>query len=158
MTNPEGNLNVSLTPKDKLDYEVQAWKLAIEVQEHFNTLEMQIRNFAITVLGGVIGAAALVHKDSPLSSKMILIAGLVIWLAFFTMDRLWYHQLLTGSVKHAQRIEDRLKGTIPGISLSQAIGDASPFIIGKMEIHTNGKMLIFYGLVALVLVVLILVF
>src|SRR5262245_57143748 len=40
-----------------LALEVDAWKKAIDVQQHFNGLELQIRNFAVTVLVGSLAAA-----------------------------------------------------------------------------------------------------
>lgn len=146
--------NSVITPKDRIDYQVQAWKLSIEVQQHFNTIEMQIRNIAITLVGGAIAAAAALYKESAIpSSRLILFAGLLIWSAFFLMDRYWYHKLLIGSVIHAQEIEKDLISLIPGIELSTDIGKFSPIIIrkDKLEIHTNGKIWIFYGLIFIIL-------
>lgn len=137
-----------VTEKDLLDYDFQAWQKSIDVQQHFNNLEMQVRNFAITVLAGVIGAAAVVYKESLTSSKLILWVGLLVWIAFFLMDFYWYHRLLHGSVKHAQSIEDRLEARIPGITLSRTIGNYSPINFLGLKIHTKGKMVIFYGLIA----------
>jgi hypothetical protein len=146
------------TPKDLLDYEFKAWEKTIDVQQHFNNIEMQIRNIAITVLAGVIGAAGVVLKDSAFSAAVIIFAGLIAWVAFFLMDRFWYHNLLYGSVKHAQEIEVRLQEKIPGIKLSTSIGNASPIHVFSKEIHTNSKMIIFYALIAFVMVLLIVAF
>lgn len=42
----------------KMDFVIEAWKKTIDVQQHFNTIEMQIRNIAVTVLTATIGASA----------------------------------------------------------------------------------------------------
>jgi hypothetical protein len=48
---------------------------------------------------------------------------------FYFMDRYWYHRLLTGSVKHAIEIEKKYRDEIPELSLSDAIGKESPYIL-----------------------------
>lgn len=48
---------------------------------------------------------------------------MIIWLAFFLMDRYWYHELLKGSVHHGQKIEDMLKKAHPEIMLAHSIRD-----------------------------------
>lgn len=144
---------VGISDKDILDYQIQAWKQSIEVQQHFNTLEMQIRNLAITVLAGVIAAAAAIYKvNAVLPAKLILSTGILVWVAFFLMDRYWYHKLLIGLVISAKKIEDIIAKTLPGITLSHDIGEASPIIIikGTKGIHTDLKIFIFYGLIFLV--------
>lgn len=49
---------------------------------------------------------------------MILLAALACWVAFFVMDRLWYHRLLKAAVKHGRKVEDALKASIPCIGLT----------------------------------------
>jgi hypothetical protein len=151
-----------------LTHMLEAWKTSIEVQQHFNTLEMQIRNFAITVLTAVLGAAALSlgseyrarmwlgRFEVPLAS-LIFFAGLVAWGAFYFMDRFWYHRLLRGAVSHAQAIEKALEKDLPGIGLSSAIAQASPVGFGRKKrwaIHSSGRLDIFYGFIAGIVLVL----
>jgi hypothetical protein len=47
-----------------LKYKFEAWKTAVEVQQHFNTIEMQIRNIAVTVLTAAIAAAGLTSANA----------------------------------------------------------------------------------------------
>lgn len=147
-----------------LALEVDAWKKAIEVQQHFNTLELSIRNYAITLLVGALGAAGLAMNYNTriplfgthyLLAPFFLIAGVVGWLAFYLMDRFWYHPLLKGAVAQARSIEDRLKGILPSITLSTAISDASPTALGPIRIHSQTKMSIFYLAVTVMLLLLI---
>jgi len=158
------------------------WKTTIEVQQHFNTIEMQIRNFAVTVLTAALGAAALAYNQAQEAAAkaiaagassasynsivlfglmfspadMIVVAGLVAWAAFYFMDRWWYHRLLQGAVKHAQFIESQLKAELPAIALSNSIREASPFkVFGIWEIRSDRKIDIFYGTVVVILVIMI---
>jgi hypothetical protein len=92
---------------------------------------------------------------------MLVIGGFVAWLAFFLMDRYWYHPLLLGAVKHALKLEVELERDVPGIKLTSAISEASPIDIRirkrKWTLHSSHKMPIFYGLIAGVLVALFIV-
>jgi hypothetical protein len=142
---------------------VEVWKKTIEVQEHFNDLGLRIRNFAITVLGVVLSGTALSLKEGlrvsligarlPLGTLLVFVA-LVTWLAFYFMDRFWYHYLLVGAVKHGDRIERRLKVVLPDIGLTNSISEASPLRVGTRVIHAARKMDIFYLTVAALLIVL----
>jgi hypothetical protein len=42
---------------------IEAWKQTIQVQQHFNDLELRIRNYAITLLGALFGVAAYAFKE-----------------------------------------------------------------------------------------------
>ncbi len=148
----------------RLKYTFEAWKTSIEVQQHFNSLEMQIRNFAVTVLTAVLGAAAFTLKEPvtiavygyELSSTVVLlVGGLIGWLSFYLMDRFWYHRLLKGAVRQAQILEKALQDKVPGIGLSAAIGAASVVKVGDVELHSDGKLDLFYLGVSLILIALI---
>jgi hypothetical protein len=143
------------------------WKKTIEVQEHFNDLELRIRNFAITVLGAVLSgtalslkeglAVSLAHHRFPLAALLMFVA-LITWLAFYSMDRCWYHRLLYGAVAHGYQIEGRLALVLPDIDLTHSIGKASPIPITingkKREIKTTAKMDLFYLVIAGLLTIL----
>jgi len=136
---------------------VEHWKKAVDVQQHFNDIELRIRNIAITLQASVLGIAALaIREDSPLVACLIFVAGLVALLAFFFMDYLWYHRLLLGAVEYGREIEKRMAqgGIVPLEGLTGAIGRMSayrvpqkwwlPFFRGR-ELHSNAKMKLFYG-------------
>jgi phosphoglycolate phosphatase-like HAD superfamily hydrolase len=134
---------------------VEVWKKTVDVQQHFNDLEMRIRNYAVTVAVAVIGASGLVLRDGisvslfglhiPLAS-LFLLGGAMGLTAFWFMDRHWYHRLLYGAVKHAADIEARHKRDLPDIGLSEAIKKESPFRLGKISIHSSQKLSGFYFL------------
>jgi hypothetical protein len=148
---------------------LEAWKTTVEVQQHFNDLEMRIRSVAITVLGAFLAAAGFSMKEKlqlellgrPFSlTSFILLAAAICWVLFYFMDGLWYHRLLRGAVKHGLAIE-ATNASWPELGLTKAIGDASPFTIpvwrivptklrGK-KLGTNFKMAMFYGIIALLL-------
>jgi hypothetical protein len=42
---------------------IEIWKKTIDVQQHFNDLELRIRNYAVTLTVAIIGAAALIERE-----------------------------------------------------------------------------------------------
>jgi hypothetical protein len=138
---------------------LEAWKVTVEVQKHFNDLEMRIRAFALSFLGVVLGAAAVAMERAGGRSVLAIVLGgigLLFWSGFYLMDRFWYHRLLTGSVNHGKAIEDGLNvvTTSQLFSLTKAIGDASPFSVFGRKLHSRHRLDVFYGLGALALVIL----
>jgi phosphoglycolate phosphatase-like HAD superfamily hydrolase len=124
---------VSFIPRsdERMKSVLGIWNKTIDVQQHFNDLELRIRNYAVTLLVAVLGATAFAIKESlafsmfgvnvPLATA-VLGAGLIGWFSFYCMDRLWYHRLLYGAVKHGTFIENRLRRVLPEICLTEAIG------------------------------------
>lgn len=150
------------TQKVMSDRIFDAWKTAIDVQQHFNQLELQIRNFAVTLLAAVIGAMAFAFKEHYVIAfgaatfsvaVPILCAGIIGWLAFYFMDRFWYHRLLVAAVMHAAEIEKQSETELPALSLSQAIGKGSPWTVLGFEIHSSEKIDVFYATGLTVLIV-----
>lgn len=159
--------------KEKADFALEIWKKTIEVQEHFNTIEMQIRNFAITVMTATVGAAGLIYNQSQenfreaikagqpapslntitilglnlTSADMVVVAGMLGWLAFYVMDRWWYHKFLYGAVKHAESIENQIKGSQfeDLMSLTGTISTASHFKFLGFNIESSTRINLFYG-------------
>lgn len=139
---------------------IEIWKTIIEVQKHFNELEMRIRNVAVTVLAAFLAAAGFTMKenihvtlwiDRVSLTSLVLLGAALCWLAFYGMDRFWYHRLLIGSVKQGLVAEAALANTYPEIGLTKAIGDESPIKIGRWHVHSSRKIDIFYWLIALLL-------
>ena len=139
---------------------IEIWKTIIDVQKHFNELEMRIRNVAVTVLAAFLAAAGFTMKENihvtlwigrVSLTSLVLLGAALCWLAFYGMDRFWYHRLLIGSVKQGLVAEDVLAVTYPEIRLTKAIGDESPTQIGSWQVHSSRKIDIFYWLIALLL-------
>jgi hypothetical protein len=125
---------------------------------HFNGIELQIRNYAVTLLVAVTGAAAYAFKTnfnldigghSFSMALAVLPAGILGWSAFYFMDRLWYHKLLLGAVYQTLALEKLL----PELELSHAVGRESPIRVGTKGIHSTEKIDFFYtaGLIFLIL-------
>lgn len=136
---------------------IEIWKTIVDVQKHFNELEMRIRNVAVTVLAAFLAAAGYTMKenlhvqlgdgDASLTS-LVLMGGVLVWLAFYGMDRFWYHQLLIGAVKQGLVAENALAADYPEIRLTKAIGDESPISLLGWKIRSSRKIDIFYLLIA----------
>jgi hypothetical protein len=132
---------------------VEVWKKVVEVQQHFNDLELRIRNYALTVLGGLFAVIGFAIKEHVNGWGLvgILVATLVLLYAFYFMDRHWYHRLLLGSVSHGSFIENRYRRTFPEIGLTTAIGNIS----GEVKVwwwpqvlHSDRRAFLFYAIIA----------
>jgi hypothetical protein len=127
---------------------VEAWKQTVQVQQHFNDLELRIRNSAITLLAALFGVAAYAFKEhAPYGLVLGLLgAGLLLCYAFYFMDKHWYHRLLLGSVEHGLLIE---KNAPPELGLTAAIGAKSPATLFRIiTLHSSEKISLFYGVIA----------
>jgi len=170
------NFKVKKLPVDGLDTQIKIWEKSIDVQMHFNELQMKIRNFSVLLISALVGAAGLALKDRIAIDHQFLwmhlqfnlsaaffVAAAVTWLAFAFMDHYWYYPLLLGAVRHAAAIEETLKEKVPGIGLTTRIGDESPktFKIelrGRMlyekKLRSKDKSKIFYGVIFFLLAIL----
>ncbi len=141
---------------------IEIWKTIIDVQKHFNELGMRIRNVAVTVLAAFLAAAGFSMKENIHVSlwtgqvsltSLVLLGGAVCWLAFYGMDRFWYHRLLIGAVKQGLAAEAALAATYPEVGLTKAVGDESPVRVGGWEVHSSRKIDIFYWIITIILLV-----
>jgi len=125
------------------------------VQQHFNDLELRIRNFALIVTGAFLGLGGYAIKDAGIINAFgfpVSVAGLVVFsaifplFAFYFMDRLWYHRLLDGSVQAGIDAESALKELGYKIDLGSKISEHSPFTLWftTKKIHSKTKMDLFY--------------
>jgi len=150
---------------DEKEAYVEIWKKIVDVQQHFNDLELRIRNFALIVTGAFLGLGGYAIKDGGFtnfwgnqisSAALIIGASLLPLCAFYLMDRLWYHRLLDGAVKAGIDAESELTNLGIKVGLGASISNASPFnlwIFGN-KVHSRHKMDGFYGLLALAIIVL----
>ena len=141
---------------------VEVWKTTVQVQQHFNDIEMRIRALAITAAavaikdGTSLGLAGLTVR---LGAGLLLIT-LIAWILFYLVDQIWYHRMLLGAVQQGETIEGALSNEVPGVELTRAISAASPYQatafgrkIGK-PIHSSTKLKGFYWGVGVLLLVL----
>ncbi|MCG8314504.1 MAG: hypothetical protein MI976_14950 [Pseudomonadales bacterium] len=124
----------------KLDLTFKAWEKTVDVQMHFNDLCLKVRSFAVSILGVLLGGAAISYRyggevnlgdfSFPVAAIFIVIS-IIIWLAFYSMDRYWYHELLRGAVKHGRQLEQFLENDVSHISLAASIREASHASLNK---------------------------
>ena len=142
--------------------QIEIWKKIVDVQQHFNDLELRIRNFALIVTGAFLGLGGYAIKDAGIINALgveVSIAGLVVFsaiiplFAFYFMDRLWYHRLLDGSVQAGIEAEAALKDLGYKVDLGSQISAKSPFSLwpSRTKIHSKTKMDIFYCMLAVAL-------
>lgn len=158
--------------KSDLDEKIvlEMWKKTVEVQQHFNDLELRIRNFALIVVGALLALGGYAVRETVTLSVLgfnLSAAGLIIWsaliplAAFYFMDRWWYHRLLKGAVAAGIPLEATLKDRGYPVALGEEISKASPFewrVWGrrgeddkspfwkfpKRKMHSESKMDFFY--------------
>lgn len=142
--------------------QIEIWKKIVDVQQHFNDLELRIRNFALVVTGAFLGLGGYAIKDGGMFSVwgiQVSVAGLVVLsavlplFAFYFMDRLWYHRLLDGSVEAGIEAETALKELGYKVDLGSKISARSPFNLWLLgtKIRSKNKMDIFYCVLVLAL-------
>jgi hypothetical protein len=144
--------------------QIEIWKKIVDVQQHFNDLELRIRNFALIVTGAFLGLGGYAIKDAGMIGAFgfeVSVAGLVVLsaiiplFAFYFMDRLWYHRLLEGSVGAGIEAESALKELGYKVGLGSKISERSPFTLWllKIKVHSRTKMDIFYLMLFAALVI-----
>lgn len=159
---------------------IDIWKTIVGVQRHFNDISMRIRSMFVTILLATFAAIGfLLNKGLNLElgdfdvqfATLVPLYGVFITYLFYFIDRYWYHRLLVGSVKHAIMIEKKYKEELPELSLSDTIGEESPYkpgcfvrCLARMffvrhrefretgKMHSVGKIEFFYKSVMAVLV------
>lgn len=146
----------------KPEYVLEVWKKTVDVQQHFNDIELRIRNMAITIYGGFLGAIAFSIRFNHFTLiPWLCVASALVWGAFFLMDLFWYHRLLLGAVHYGTSLESTYPEIFPTPSLANRIGKESPVTLKLLkkhgepkviEVHSQHKFYVFYGLGALPLV------
>jgi len=116
--------------------QIEIWKKIVDVQQHFNDLELRIRNFALVVTGAFLGLGGYAIRDGGIInafgwevsiSGLVVLSAIVPLLAFYFMDRLWYHRLLDGAVQAGIEAENALKALGYNVDLGSKISAKSPF-------------------------------
>jgi hypothetical protein len=150
-----------MADNERLQRVIAVWEKTVDVQMHFNDIQMKIRNVSFAFLAATIAAVGFLLRENitvNVAGKdlhvatLLLIGALLIWFGFYYMDRFWYHRLLLGAVYHGSDIEKTYQYSLPEIGLATRIGKESPSRIGKFEIHSHTKLDICYGLIASVLI------
>lgn len=156
---PDKKENIREDKKDRVKNVIDVWKKVVDVQQHFNDIELRIRNYALTLFTATAAGIGLLERDKiefvfwgwvvPASAILSLV-GLLVLCAFWYMDRLWYHKLLQGAVNQGRFIEDKYADELPEIGLTNAIGKESPhtFLWFKKKVRSNNKYWFFYLLLA----------
>jgi len=136
------------------DLALETWKKAVDVQQHFNDMQMKLRNYAITIVGAMIAAVGFTFQSGLETSilgfsfpagVLLIMASMLAWYAFYFIDRYGYHSLLKGAVDHAGKIEKDYKDKIPGIGLGNSISNASQNVkFFGFKADSNARLKIFY--------------
>jgi hypothetical protein len=150
---------------EDLEVSIRVWEKTIDVSTTLYNIELQIRNYALTLFTANLAGIGYLLKEKinvefgnyivP-SSAIGSLVGVIIMCAFYFMDKYWYHKLLKGAVAHAVFIEKKIEVAHPEIVLTSTIGKYSPIKLMGQDFHSDWKYYFFYY--ALILVFLILYF
>jgi len=143
-------------PDLDVNVHTKLWEQAVTVQQHFNDIGWRIRALALTAITFTLGATGFAYVNAGSSSALgpisvaalVPVLGLILWIAFWFMDALWFHRLLQGAVDEGTRLERLLRSVGVRVNLGGSIGKASA--IGWA--HSTEKLHIFYAWIALALV------
>ena len=136
---------------------LEVWKQCVDVQMHFNDMEMKIRSLAVTVMTAISGAIGYLLKENINHQREFIVllsfVGIAAWACFYLMDRFMYHKLLIGAVKSGIATEKELKDMGINVLLGEKIKEASPIkhiLWCPLEMHSNQKLDFFYIVVPLI--------
>ncbi len=123
-----------------LDYFMEEWKVTIQTQMHFNDLIIKFRSIVLSVVIGISTISIAMYKNFGFTEEIliiILIGVFFFWICCFLLDYGYYHQLLMGSVKHAEKFDNNdffkergLLGLTNRISLQVKHYKSNALIIG----------------------------
>lgn len=122
---------IPFTPQDATRFYLDLYKTTVDTQKHFNDIEWKIRGLALTVATFALGAAGVaVDKQvviGPVSvATGVLLLGLLLWYAFYYVDRYWYHPMLSKAVEQGQVYEAELARYLPLANMTRLISEGSP--------------------------------
>ena len=167
----------SISDKPDPKVVVEIWKKVVDVQQHFNDLELRIRNFALALTGTFLALGGYAIKETVSTrlfgidvsvASLIVLAAIVPLSAFYFMDKWWYHKLLDGAVQAGIASEAQLRALGYDVALGTKISEASPitnrlygkkidstcpfYTLPKRQMHSRHKMDVFYGILFISLI------
>lgn len=122
---------------------VDIWKKVIDVQQHFNDIELKIRQYCLTSFTLILTGIGYIEiaKFNATSNKlpfliklfnidipielMLIIVGILIINIFKNMEVNWYHVFLKSAVKQGEDIENRWSDSYPELFLTNSISQGS---------------------------------
>lgn len=114
---------------------IELWKKTIDVQQHFNEIEMKIRSLFVTIFTGLLALYGYFVKSGDEMSFVIdsffTFTIISITFLFYFTDRYWYHRLLNGAVKQGIDLEKIISKEISQINLTGKIKENSPIKVYK---------------------------
>lgn len=140
----DGPVADGLTANESVGHYIALWKTSVEVQQHFNDIEWRIRGLALTVATFALGAAGVAAREGtrigPVSlGSAVLLLGLLLWYAFYFVDRYWYHPLLKAAVAEGTRFEEAIGAHLPAAHMTAGITERSVQPIGHALSLLAGK-------------------
>lgn len=153
--------------QDSLVNTVDIWKKTIDVQMHFNDIELKIRQFAVTLTTLIIGGFFALRGTNKITEcisignysintiSIAFVATAIIWLIFYFMEQVWYHPLLKGAVIEGMNLEKQISKHTNTDGLTTTIGKNSPSsFLFIFKLHSKDKAkIVYWGMIVVLLFV-----
>jgi|HubBroStandDraft_5_1064220.scaffolds.fasta_scaffold185097_3 hypothetical protein len=141
--------DTSMTDDERTKLLIEVWKKTVDVQQHFNDIEMRVRNLALTILGAVVAFAKFLDLKTEGATAVLPLGYLFLALtvligAFWFMDKHWYHRLLMGAVLEGAALEKSLTSLGVPVTLGTNISKMSPIMLFGRRMHSAFKVDLFY--------------
>lgn len=146
--------------ENQITHLISLWNTTVEVQKHFNDIELRIRSMAVTIFTFLIAGIGYAQKENISvtigkyninGSVLISIIALLIFSSLYLMDKHWYHRFLHSAVKQGMELEGEIEKQYVNLKLTKEIKIDSPLntIFKTLNIHSDQKISIFYALFVL---------
>lgn len=130
---------------------IEIWKKVVDAQQHFNEIELKIRNLAVTIYTFLLGGIGYcisneIEIKGFSAASLLAFIGVFTIFAFFYMDKYWYHRFLKGAGKTVGDIEKKWNKILPELNLSTQIRIEGHKGLFCNNTNSDKKYYFFYGL------------
>ena len=131
---------------------IAIWSKCIDIQMHFNSLNLTIKSLAITGFTFFISGIGYLYKEKVYLEEVNVLMwfslmGVLIIFLFYFIDRYWYHQYLKATSAHIEYIEnqDILDNDLrSALNVSQKIAEESKKPINGILLNSRKRTNLFY--------------
>lgn len=141
------------TQKEDSHNFITIWSKCIDIQMHFNSINLTIKSLAITGFTFFIAGLGYLYKEKVYLEKINVLMwfslmGALIIILFYFIDRYWYHLFLKATSTHIGFLEkdNDLSGTLKeSLKVSERIGiESKKPIKGVFVLNSERKTDLFY--------------
>ncbi|WP_159729495.1 hypothetical protein [Sphingobacterium sp. 18053] len=147
--------------QDSLNF-ITIWSKCIDIQMHFNSINLTIKSLAITGFTFFIAGLGYLYKEKVYLEEINILMwfslmGALIIILFYFIDRFWYHLFLKATSTHIDFLEknNELPSALKeALKVSERIGiESKKPINGVLILNSERKTNIFYSILIIPFIV-----